>query len=62
MNKTLENEKFIETKINLNDLYTKQELEDIKKIIPKIRPLIISNICKYNDSSNKSPSKKGTSE
>ncbi len=62
MNKTLENEKFIEKKINLNDLYTKQELEDIKKIIPKIRPLIISNICKYNDSSNKSPSKKGTSE
>ena len=36
------------SKINLNHLYTEKEIQDIKKLIPSISPLIISNIDKIN--------------
>ena len=36
------------SKINLNNLYTEKEIQDIKKLIPSISPLIISNIDKIN--------------
>ena len=45
---------YIESKINLNYLYTEKEIEDIKKIIPKIKPLINSNKNKINKFSNQS--------
>jgi len=36
------------SKINLNELYTEKEIQDIKKIIPTMGPLIMSNIGKLN--------------
>ena len=57
--KTISN---IESKINLNYLYSKKEIEDIKKIIPKIKPLINSNINKINKFSNQSPESKNINE
>ena len=58
MDKNTEATKNYKNKINLSSLYTNQEIEDIKKIIPKIKPLIISNISninKINKYSNQSP-------
>lgn len=46
--------KNIKSKINLNNLYSQKEIEDIKAIMPKINPLIISNINKINKYNNKS--------
>ena len=38
----------INSKVNLNNLYSPKEIEDIKKIIPQLNTLIISNINKNN--------------
>ena len=55
MDKNIETSKNYNNKINLNNLYTNKEIEDIKKIIPRIKPLIISNINQVNKNSNQSP-------
>ena len=55
MDKNIETTKNYNNKINLNNLYTNKEIEDIKKIIPRIKPLIISNINQVNKNSNQSP-------
>ena len=52
----------IESKMNLNYLYTKKEIEEIKKIIPKIKPLINSNINKMDKNSNLSHESKNIIE
>ena len=36
------------SKINLNEIYTEKEIQDIKKIIPTMSTLIMSNIGKLN--------------
>jgi hypothetical protein len=36
------------SKINLNEIYTAKEIQDIKKIIPTMSTLIMSNIGKLN--------------
>ena len=44
----MEISKNINSKVNLNNLYSPKEIEDIKKIIPKLNILINSNINKNN--------------
>ena len=44
---SIENIKNYNSKINLNNIYTNKEIEDIKKIIPKLKPLI-SNVSSIN--------------
>ena len=46
----IENIKNYNFKINLNNIYTNKEIEDIKKIIPKLKPLItnVSNVNTIN--------------
>ena len=43
-----ENKENFPTKINLNNIYTQKEIEDIEKIIPNLKSLIISNIKNIN--------------
>ena len=54
MEKNIDLSKSTNAKINLNNIFTPKEIEDIKKAIPKINTSIIQNINKKNKNPNNS--------
>ena len=53
MDKNQENKKNIESKINLNNLFSQKEIDNIEKIIPEIKIMTNSNENNINENPNK---------